>query len=189
MIILIPCALTPSHMHTHLCSLQERSPSCPLPPWAGLFNLKLGMVPAEKRLAIGTHRGAKLLGCFFFSVCEQEQMDRGFYGQKMKFNKCVFQCLDRSVQGNPGGVSTGTLGTGTLSCSHRGFTSPSTLNQLPTARQKHQNSPKGESGISCHSNSTSGHDHQNGGGEFSTNTQQSSFSVATSSADARNAIT
>lgn len=84
-----------------------------------------------------------------------------------------FQCLDRSVQGNSG-VSTGTLGTGTLSCSQRGFTSPSTLNQLPTARQKHQNSPK--SGIPYPSNSTSGHDHQNAGCEFSKHTTEQFFS-------------
>lgn len=82
------------------------------------------------------------------------------------------------------GVFRGTLGTGTLSCSQRGFTSPSTLNQFPTARWKHQNSMKCMSGIPCHSNSTTDHDHQNEGCEFSTNTEQNSFSVVTSFGEA-----
>jgi len=92
--------VTRAHVNNHCFLLDDMSPSCPLPSLAGLFMSKVRDGFYCKKAGNWHTCGYKML---FFSVWEQGRMETEFYIQKIKCNnKCMFQCLDMSVQENLG---------------------------------------------------------------------------------------
>lgn len=99
----IMCAadmLTCAHIYNHCFLLEGMSLSCPLPSLAGLFESEVSDGSYCKKTGNWHTWGYKML---VFSVWKQGQMEMVFYVQKVKcYNKCGLQCLDMSVQENPG---------------------------------------------------------------------------------------